>query len=117
MKKTRELRNLFVEESPKMNIFRRRKLWFFLAFICLSLSFVQISVAQDHLFLTGIVRSFDTNSGTIRIDITSEGCKGLWEFKEPDGSKADRDLVGKQIHFSIDSAICERGTVYNILAR
>jgi hypothetical protein len=117
LKKTRELRNLFVEESPKMNIFQRRKLWFFLAFMCLLLSFVQISVAQDHLFLTGIVRSFDSNSGTIRIDVTSEGCKGLREFKEPDSSKADTDLVGKRIHFSIDSAVCERGRIHNILAR
>lgn len=100
-----------------MNIFQRRKLWFFLAFMCLLLSFVQISVAQDHLFLTGIVRSFDSNSGTIRIDVTSEGCKGLREFKEPDSSKADTDLVGKRIHFSIDSAVCERGRIHNILAR
>jgi len=117
LKKTRELRNLFVEESPKMNMLRRKKFCFSLAFICLSLSFVQISVAQDHLFLTGIVRSFDSNSGTIRIDVTSEGCKGLREFKEPDGSKPEMELVGKRIHFSIDSAVCERGRIHNILAR
>ena len=100
-----------------MNTLKRKKFCFFLTFIVLPLLFVQISAAQDHLFLTGIVRSFDAKYGTIRVDITSEGCKGLREFKESDGSKADMDLVGKKIHFSIDSSVCERGKVYNILAR
>jgi len=102
-----------------MNALTRKEFWLFLVFIILSPLFVQTSVAQDHLFLTGIIRSVDSNSGIIRINVTSEGCRGLREFKEPEGEKDNMDasLIGKQIQFYIDSAICERGKVYNILAR
>jgi len=119
VKKSSQLTTFFVKENKKMNMLRRKKFCFFLASIFLSLFFVQISAAQDHLFLTGIIRSFHPNSGTIRVDVTSEGCKGLREFREPEGAQGDMDalLVGKQIHFYIDSSICERGKVYNILAR
>ena len=117
MKKSSKLTTFFVKENKKMNMLRRKKFCFFFASIFLSLFFVQISAAQDHLFLTGIIRSFHPNSGTIRVDVTSEGCKGLREFREPNGSEPDVDLVGKRIYFFIDSATCEPGKIYNILER
>lgn len=102
-----------------MNVVLRKEFWFFLAFIVLAPLCVQTVADVDHLSLTGFLRSFDAKSGIVRIDVTSEGCKGLREFKEPGGANGsmDQSLVGKQIHFSIDSSVCERGKVYNILAR
>ena len=104
---------------PEMNAVFRKEFWFFLAFIILVPLCVQTAADVDHLSLTGFLRSFDAKSGIVRIDVTSEGCKGLREFKEPGDANGsmDQSLVGKQIHFSIDSSICERGKVYNILAR
>lgn len=108
-----------MEVCLKMNALTRKEFWVFLAFIMLAPVCAQTVSALDNLFLTGFLRSFDSKSGLIRIDVTSEGCKGLREFKEPEGAKADMDasLIGKQIHFYIDSSVCERGQVYTILAR
>jgi len=89
---------------------------FLVSFALLSLC-VQTGLALDELLLTGIVRSIDKNNGTIGIQITSEGCRGLRLFKLPDDVKNDMEdsLKGKKIVFSIDSSRCEQGKTYNIV--
>ena len=95
----------------------RNAIGFFIVFIILTLLYVQIGMAQDHLLLTGVVRSVDSNSGIIRINVTSEGCKGIRDFKVPSDAAKDIEatLLGKRMQFYIDSATCASGRTYNIL--
>lgn len=77
---------------------------------------INIAGALDNLLLTGVVRSIDTVTGTIWIDVTSEGCTGLRGFKVHEEARVDLDtsLIGKRLNFLIDSSTCERGRVYYI---
>ena len=95
----------------------RKGIGFSIVYITLIFLFVQSGLAQDHLLLTGVVRSVDSKSGIIRVNVTSEGCRGLREFKVPADVAKDIEasLVGKQMQFYIDSATCARGITYNIL--
>lgn len=95
----------------------KKGIGFFLVLSILTLICIRIGFARDNLFLTGIVRSYDSNTGIVRINVTSEGCKGLREFRAPEDAKGDIDasLVGQRLQFYIDSATCERGRVYSIL--
>ena len=96
----------------------RKQIWLFIVFMILILSCVETGFAKDHLFLTGVVRSVDSSSGILRINVTSEGCTGMREFRVPEDGAGDLDasLIGKRMDFYIDSTICERGRVYNILS-
>ena len=87
------------------------------SFILITLC-VQTSRAVDNLSLTGFVKSFDNNSGIVRVDVTSESCKGLREFRMSDDAKGglDASLIGNKVQFYINSATCERGRVYNIIS-
>jgi hypothetical protein len=100
-----------------MNAFISDRIWFCVIIMTMMLIGVQAGLAQDRLLLTGVVRSVDSNSGTISVNVTSEGCRGLREFKVPADAAKDIEasLVGKQMQFYIDSATCARGVTYNIL--
>lgn len=102
----------------KMKAITRIQIGFCVVFMTLILMCVQIGMAQDHLLLTGVVRSVDSNSGIIRINVTSEGCKGIRDFKvQVDAAKdIEASLLGKRMQFYIDSATCVSGRTYNILA-
>jgi hypothetical protein len=95
----------------------RRGIFGSVVFLTLMLVFVLSSMAQDRLFLTGVVRSVDSISGIIRVNVTSEGCKGLREFKVPADAAKDIEatLIGKRMQFYIDSATCVSGKTYNML--
>jgi len=95
------------------------QIWLFILLsVILMLSCIQVGFAKDNLVVTGIVRSVDPGSGILRINVTSEGCTGIREFKVPENGAADIDatLIGKRVQFYIDGAICERGKVHNILS-
>ena len=113
-----ELRNSWRRAGLKMKALMRKQIWLFIVFMILILSCVETGFAKDRLFLTGVVRSVDSSSGTLRINVTSEGCKGTRDFRAPEDGTRDLDasLVGKTIQFYIDSAICEQGRVHNILS-
>ena len=100
-----------------MNEVKRSRIWFCVVFLTLMLIFVLPGMAQDHLLLTGVVRSVDSNSGTISINVTSEGCKGIRDFKVHSDAAKDIEttLIGKRMQFYIDSATCVSGRTYNIL--
>lgn len=101
-----------------MKALMRKHTGLFIIVMILMLSCVTTGFAKDYLFLTGVVRSVDSGSGILRINVTSEGCTGMREFRVPDNGAGDLDgsLIGKRMDFYIDSAICERGRVYNILS-
>ena len=101
-----------------MKGFIRKKIGVVLVSFILVALCVQTSRAVDNLSLTGFVKSIDSNNGIIRVNVTSESCKGLREFRVPDGAKSDLDtsLIDKKLQFYINSATCERGKVYNIIS-
>lgn len=100
-----------------MNAVKRSRIWFYVVFLTLMLVFVLSSMAQDRLFLTGVVRSVDSISGIIKVNVTSEGCKGLRDFKTPTDAAKDIEatLIGKRMQFYIDGATCVSGKTYNML--
>jgi len=100
-----------------MKEFVRKKIGVVLVFFILIALCVQTGWAVDNLFLTGFVKSFNASSGVIRVDVTSESCKGIRELRVPDDAKNDLDasLIGEKLQFYIDSATCERGKVYNMI--
>ncbi len=91
----------------------------FMIFIVISLMFLSLAWSVDELVLTGIVKSYSKEKGTIIVDVKSEGCRGLREFILPEGARHDLDpsLIGQRIEFKIDSNRCERGRVYHMILR
>ncbi|MEW6570480.1 MAG: hypothetical protein AB1390_04820, partial [Nitrospirota bacterium] len=59
---------------------------------------IQSVHATDDLFLTGIVRSIDSHSGIVTVDVKSEGCSGVRSFRFEDVS-AFAYRIDKKISF------------------
>lgn len=89
----------------------------FLFFVLLL--FISTLQAVDELYLEGIIKSYDKQKGIIWVNVLSEGCRGLREFRLPEDAKEDLEpyLIGKKIEFSINSSICEQGKVYNMILK
>jgi len=85
---------------------------FVFIFIC-----VETGFAVEALSITGKIKSIDSVSGIISVDVTSENCKGVRTFKVPDDTKGDltSSLIGEKLNFKIDAVRCERGKIYNIV--
>lgn len=100
-----------------MKSFIVKQMGIILVSFTLILAGVQVGSALDNLSLGGIVRSVDKDNGIITLNVTSESCRGLRTFRVPDDAKDDLDdsLIGKRLLFSIDSAKCEKGKIYNII--
>ncbi|MBP9561021.1 MAG: hypothetical protein KBE27_04295 [Syntrophorhabdaceae bacterium] len=88
---------------------------FIIFFLMLFVS--DISFSQDNLNLTGIIRSVDSVSGIVRIEVINERCRGLWNFKFPDYAKDDLDnsMVGRRVQFTIDSPVCDPKRLHSIV--
>jgi hypothetical protein len=76
---------------------------------------IHSSEAVDELYLTGILRTVDANSGIVVVDVMSQSCPGLRRFKLDKITDLE-GLEGKKISFSIDSSVCRRDEVYKITA-
>jgi len=72
--------------------------------------------AGDELYLTGIVKSVDVNSGTIVVDVQSQSCPGLRRFSVEDASGLQRLKKGEKVSFTVDSPACKDNTIYKILS-
>ncbi|MEO0228297.1 MAG: hypothetical protein ABIL70_09645 [candidate division WOR-3 bacterium] len=70
----------------------------------------------DELYLSGIIKSYDKEKGLIWVDVRSESCRGIREFKVPESVRLELDpsLIGQKIDFFINSSRCESGKVYNM---
>lgn len=71
--------------------------------------------AADELYLSGVVKYVDIVKKTVTIDVGSSSCRGTRIFTIEKPSQVET-LVGKRIHFSIDSSTCRRDEVYSILS-
>lgn len=85
---------------------------FVLMFISLFLNICSVN-ASDELFLTGVVRSVNSKSGMVIMDVKSEVCHGVRSFMVDDISILD-GLTGKKISFFIDSSICKADKLYKM---
>ncbi len=77
--------------------------------------FPSLSASVDELFLTGIVKGIDQQTGIITVDVKSESCRGVRHFKLIDASSLKDSLPGKKISFRIDSAACRSDSVYKMI--
>ncbi len=93
------------------------KVFVFFAILFILISFPRTSFSQEKLNLTGIIRAVDPITGIVKIQVTSENCKGLWNFKFPDYAKEDLDssMVGKKIQFNIESPACDPKRLHSIV--
>jgi hypothetical protein len=71
--------------------------------------------ATDELFLAGIVKGIDQQTGIITVDVKSESCRGVRHFKLIDASTLKDTQPGKKISFRIDSAACKSDIVYKMI--
>lgn len=88
-------------------------------FLCFGLFFVSVTIgsAQENLYLTGYIKSFDKPQGVLSIYITTPGCEGLRQFLYPQDAIDDLEpsLIGKKIDFFINSPVCEKGRIYHMM--
>ncbi len=95
-----------------------KKKYFLITFvltILLIASFLNIYpvIASDELFLVGIVKNIDYITGIVTVDIKTESCKGIRNFKALDLAEIE-GLKDKKISFFIDSSICQNGKIYKM---
>ncbi len=93
------------------------KISIFFLVLFLLIPFSRTSFSQEKLNLTGIIRAVDSVTGIVKIEVTSENCKGLWNFKFPDYAKEDLNssMVGRRIQFNIDSPACDPKRLHSIV--
>ncbi len=70
--------------------------------------------AEDELYLCGIVKETNLQAGTVTVDVKSEGCKGVRQFRAP-LAHLSGFIVNTEKCFSIDSNHCTRGQIYDIV--
>lgn len=69
--------------------------------------------AADELQLVGELQSVDVFSKIATVDVKTEGCQDVNEFKIDDVAELD-GLEGKEISFYIDSSTCKDGKVHKM---
>jgi ribosomal protein S1 len=77
---------------------------------------VQIpAFAVDELTLCGIVYDIDQNNSMVSVDVKSENCRGLKQFKVRDFKMLASFQVDKSRCFVIDHARCEPSVTSSII--
>lgn len=120
MKRQKNNRIYKLGRHRKWSGYLKKGVLFFLAFIFTLIPLCQTVFSEentDNLLLTGFVKSYDVAKGIVKIDVRSEGCVGLREFKVPEDAKEDLDssLVNQRVQFHIKSTTCERGRIYEMI--
>ena len=77
--------------------------------------FPSLSASVDELFLTGIVKGIDQQTGIITVDVKSESCRGIRHFKLIDATSFKDILPGRKISFRINNATCKSDVVYKMI--
>jgi hypothetical protein len=94
---------------------KKKKWWMFLIWIvAFSVFCIHSSEAVDELYLSGILRTVNTNSGIVVVDVKSQSCPGVRRFNF-DKSEDLEGMEGKKISFSINSSVCSSGEIYKII--
>ncbi len=96
-----------------MKMRKRQISIFFIAIFILVFLNVNFVNAMDELFLRGELQSVDVFSKIATVDVKTQGCQDVNEFKVDDITKLD-GLEGKTITFYIDSSTCKDGKVHTM---
>lgn len=72
-------------------------------------------MAEDELYLCGIVKDVDSKSGIVTIDVKSNGCYGIRKFRISYPINIASFSVDEEKCFFIDSNICEAKKTYSII--
>ncbi len=72
-----------------------------------------VAAVEDELLQTGVVKSLNSMTKTVVIDVRSSSCRGTRTFTvaEPEAFEV---LINKTIDFVINSNVCKPGEVYAI---
>lgn len=74
------------------------------------------ALAEDELYLCGVVKEVNTRESTVRIQVVSEGCRGEKIFKVMKVQQLTHFLVGENKCFSIDTDTCPKQQIATIRA-
>ncbi|MFN4307888.1 hypothetical protein [Sulfurihydrogenibium azorense] len=85
------------------------KKYFLILFLLISYKILAI----DNLFLVGKVEDYFPVTNELKINVESSSCKGTRYFTID--KKLNKNIIGKEIYFSIDSSSCEKNTKYKIV--
>ncbi len=92
----------------------RRKTKYWLIFIAtfLFLTFNLCAVhAVDELFLTGVVKKVDSIRGLVTVEVQSESCPGIMNFRVENGMDLEGS-EGRRISFFINASTCSPHEIY-----
>jgi hypothetical protein len=103
--------NRSLTRSFKTLVLKNVGKWFLIGWFLAG--FASPLLGQDELWLTGKVLTYDVKTGLIKVDVKSESCPGVRTF-EAEAGLPESALVGKEIHFGIDSSTCKGDRTYKI---
>ncbi|MGQ9745068.1 MAG: hypothetical protein ACUVQV_03565 [Dissulfurimicrobium sp.] len=73
------------------------------------------ALAEDELFLCGIVKTIDAKTGMVTVDVKSDSCPGVRQFQLAAPKAALHFIAGEEKCFPIDSSHCNDGNIHKIL--
>jgi len=73
------------------------------------------AIAEDELYLCGIIKDINQKNETIIIDVQSKSCHGLRKFKLHTLKEMQSVNTDERKCFFIDSNRCNVGFIYNII--
>ena len=86
---------------------------FFIVMILFLFPVIPPAHGADELYITGTVKYIDHRSGLVTVDVKSENCPGIRQFRVDDVSELE-GLTGKKISFFINSSTCKGDAVYKM---
>jgi len=74
-------------------------------------------MAEDELFLCGIVKEVDGQNLLVEVNVLSESCPGIRQFQLAAPQAASHFIVGEKKCFPIDSSHCNDNNIHKILIK
>ncbi len=73
------------------------------------------AMAEDELYLCGIVKDVDSQDETVIIDVKSESCRGIRTFRLSVSMNIASFQVNREKCFFINSNVCNAKEIYSII--
>ncbi|MEZ0329755.1 MAG: hypothetical protein ABWK15_09435 [Dissulfuribacterales bacterium] len=91
------------------------KYFFAVSAVVLALGTVSTTMAEDELYLCGIVTHVDSQNNTVTVDVKSAGCQGERRFNLSSSVKITAFKLDEKKCFFIDSNVCKANQTYSII--
>jgi hypothetical protein len=95
---------------------RTEKYWIYYVSTLLFLLILNIYPihAADELFLTGVVKHYDSARGLVTVEVRSKSCPGTMTFR-PENAVVDLEgSEGKKISFFINASTCDPNNIHTM---